>query len=269
MATRTVLITGASSGIGEALAQEWAEQFQNDLIILAARKTDALEQIKKQILARLPAKIEVQKLDLEQPKSIVDFVQVLTAENHIPDLVIHNAGLSQRSLAKETSIDVDRRLMEVNYFGTVYLTKLLLPHFLKRKQGQIAVVTSLVGKFGSSMRSGYAGSKHALHGFFDSLRAELAAELGPDAVPITMICPGFIRTNISVSALTKDGSTQNTMDSGTGGGMEPRECARRMIAAIQARKYEATVGGKETLGVLLKRFLPGLFTRMIYKAKVT
>mgnify|MGYP001545048300 CR=1 FL=1 len=111
MAARTVLITGASSGIGEALAQEWAEQFQNDLIILAARKIDALEQIKKQILARVPAKIEVQKLDLEAPKSITEFVQTLTAENHLPDLVIHNAGLSQRSLAKETSIDVASRLM--------------------------------------------------------------------------------------------------------------------------------------------------------------
>lgn len=267
---RSILITGASSGIGEALAREWARRLPGDRLQIAARTVPALERVRAGIHAISPrTEVEVLPLDLESPESIAEAARHLTTDGRLPDVVIHNAGLSQRSLASETALEVDRRLMEVNYFGTVGLTKQLLPAFLRRGHGHLVVVTSLVGKFGSPMRSGYAASKHALHGFFDSLRAELAQRHGPAAFPVTLVCPGFIRTHISENALTGDGTAQRKMDPSTGQGMAPEECARRIVDAIEAGKLEVTVGGRETAGVLVKRLAPSLFARLIQKAKVT
>ncbi len=124
------------------------------------------------------------------------------------DILVNNGGLGQRSLIQETSLEVDRQLMEVNYFGTIALTKYLLPHFINRKQGHVVTITSLTGKFGTPYRSAYAASKHALHGFFDALRAEH----WKDKILVTMICPGFIKTNLSVAALTGSGVPQNKLD---------------------------------------------------------
>jgi short-subunit dehydrogenase len=115
------------------------------------------------------------------------------------------------------------------------------------------------------MRSSYAASKHALHGFFDSLRAEL----GHTPIQVTLICPGFVRTNVSLNALTGDGSRQNKMDDATDKGMQPERLARKILRAIEQGKEEAYFGGKEVLGVYLKRFFPRYFSRLIKKAKVT
>lgn len=164
----------------------------------------------------------------------------------------------------ETSMEVDRKIMEVNYFGPIALTKFLLPHFSKQKRGQIAVMTSLAGKFGTPYRSGYAASKHALHGFFESLRAELWKE----NIKVTLIAPGFIQTRISVSALTGDGSKLNKMDDAQSNGMSVAKAAHQIAKAIAQQKNEVYIGGKETLGVYLKRFFPGYFSRMIRKVKV-
>jgi short-subunit dehydrogenase len=180
------------------------------------------------------------------------------------DMVLHNGGISQRSLIKDTLLEVDRRLMEVNYFGTVALTKAILPHFLARKKGQFGVITSLVGKFGSPFRSSYAGAKHALHGFFDTLRAEHHQ----DGISVTLICPGFIRTQVSINAVTGDGTPLGEMDQAQDQGMSPEACAKQIYRVMKSKKEEVYIGGKETLAVYLKRFLPGLFSKILRTAKV-
>jgi len=267
MNQRRILITGASSGIGEGLITEWSAAQSgrtSNHFIIAARNVAKLNEIRKRCIEKNPgASIEVLELDLARPESIEKASKHLLESSGV-DIVVHNAGISQRSLAKDTEMSVYRSLMDVNYFGTIDLTLKLLPSMLKRGSGQFVVVTSLAGKFGTPMRSGYAGAKHALHGFFESLRAEVY-----DAgVRVTMVCPGFVRTNISLVALTGDGSQQGKMDDVQDAGMAPDAFARKMIAAIEAQKEEVYIGGKEVMGVYLKRFSPNLFSRLIRRAKV-
>lgn len=154
--------------------------------------------------------------------------------------------------------------MEVDFIGTVALTKAVVPYMIKNGGGQIAVVSSLMGIFGAPMRSGYAAAKHALHGFFDALRAELYR----DKISITIICPGFIQTNISINAVTGNGSEQGTMDDATLNGMPPDVFARKMLKAIEQKKNQTVIGGREIMAVYLKRFFPGLLAKVVRKAKV-
>ncbi len=258
---KTVWITGASSGIGEALTYEFAKQGAN--LIISARRVDELERVQEQCPD--PSKVQVLTLDLATADTFAAKTNEALAFFGQVDVMVHNAGISQRSLAKDTSVDVDRKLMEVNYLGTVALTKTLLPHFLGRKAGQFVVITSLVGIIGSPLRSGYSASKHALHGFFDSLRAELTK----DNIGVTIICPGYIATNVSVNALTGDGSKQNSMDTKTAAGLQPDVAARQMVRAISNGKLEVYIGKGETWAVYLKRFFPTLFAKVLAKAKVT
>jgi short-subunit dehydrogenase len=155
--------------------------------------------------------------------------------------------------------------METNFFGTVSLTRALLPSMLDRRSGRIAVISSVAGKFGTPLRSAYSASKHALHGFFESLRAEVYTQ----GITVTLVCPGFIRTNISINALTANGTPQGTMDSAQAGGMSPDACAAKIVAAVEKGRPEVYIGGKELLGIYLNRFVPGLFRRIIRKTRVT
>jgi short-subunit dehydrogenase len=260
---KTIWITGASSGIGEALAMALATRGAN--LILSARNTTELDRVAQAARKAGAASAEVQVLDLEDTALLPGIVAKVLQEYGPVDILINNGGISQRSYALETQTAVEERLMRINYLGTIVLTKAILPSMLERKSGHIAVVTSLTGKFGSPLRSGYAASKHALHGFFDSLRAELA--LSP--VKITLICPGFVRTRISYNALTGDGSPQGLMDKATERGISPELLAKQTLNAIQKGKEELYTGGWEVIGVYVKRFFPGLFSRLIAKAKVT
>ncbi len=259
---KVVWITGASSGIGEALVHELTKT--NAKLIVSARNRTRLEAVMK--AADLSgARCFVLPLDLSESEKAEKWVALAMEKWGKVDVMIHNGGISQRSMALETSIEVDRKLMEVNYFGTIALTKALLPKMIVAGIGQFVVVSSLVGKFGTPMRSGYAGSKHALHGFFDSLRAELFEK----GIGVTLICPGFVHTPLPHKALTGDGSAQGKMDDATENGMAPDIFARKMLSAIVKQKREAWIGGKETFGVYLSRFFPGIFARIIRKAKVT
>ena len=180
--------------------------------------------------------------------------------------MINNAGISQRSLVKDTSIEVDKRIMNINYLGTVALTKAMLPHFIEKNNGHFVVITSIVGKIGTPLRSSYAASKHALHGFFDSLRAEVHK----NNIKVTLACPGFVQTNVSINALTGDGTPQNKMDIATKNGLPTEKFAELLIKAIQKEKQEVYIGGfKEKLGVYTKRFFPKLLSVMIRKMAVT
>jgi short-subunit dehydrogenase len=203
-------------------------------------------------------------LDLEQQSTLkLSTEAAIQIFGHV-DILINNGGISQRSLVVDTSIDVDRKLMEVNYFGSVSLTKHLLPHFIKRKKGHFVNVSSLTGKFGTPYRSGYAASKHALHGFFDAVRAEHFK----DNVRVTMICPGFIHTPITLSALTADGSPLKKMDEAQYKGKSAIWCAGKIIKAIEKQKEEVYIGGREVWGVYIKRFFPKMFSRIIRKVAV-
>jgi NADP-dependent 3-hydroxy acid dehydrogenase YdfG len=255
-----VWITGASSGIGEACAYDFSRRGAR--CILSARREDALQEVRERC-AR-PDEHLVVPLDLSDADSIHAAAERVRRDAGVLDLMLHNAGISQRSLARETDDAVVRRLMEVNYFGTVRLNQAVLPQMLTRQQGHIAVVTSLVGKFGTPLRSGYAASKHALHGYFDSLRAEVF----DDGIRITLACPGFIRTQVSNNALTADGTAQGTMDDAQASGLPASDCARAIADAVVEAKDEVYIGGREVAGVYLKRLSPTLFNRVIRSVSV-
>ena len=260
MAKPVIWITGASSGIGEAAARKFSTE--GFYLILSARNMQELERVKNS--CAFPEDCRILPLDLTSSADFSEKVATAISFFRQVDMVLHNGGISQRSLIKDTKLEVDRKLMEVNYFGTVALTKAILPHFLARKKGQFGVVTSLVGKFGSPFRSSYAGAKHALHGFFDTLRAEHHQ----DGITVTLICPGFIRTQVSINAVTGDGTPLGEMDQAQDQGMSPEACAIQLYRAMKSKKEEVYIGGKETLAVYLKRFLPGLFSKILRTAKV-
>lgn len=260
---KTVWVTGASSGIGKAAATRWAEKGAR--VILSSRKQHALEEVIAAWPADLRERSHVLPLDLSQANELPAKVEAALAWAQAIDVMVHCGGISQRSTVLETALEVDRRVMEVDYFGTLALTKALLPHFVERQAGQFVVVTSLMGLFSSPLRSGYCGAKHALHGFFESLRAEHH----DDGIGVTMVCPGFIHTNISMNAVVGDGSQQGTMDAKTGAGLSPEECAAKMVRAVERRKAEVLIGRFEIVGAYLKRFAPGLMRRIVRKAAVT
>ncbi|TFV97894.1 SDR family oxidoreductase [Algoriphagus kandeliae] len=255
-----IWITGASSGIGEACAKKFCQEGYQ--VIISSRKEAELERVKNTCIH--PDRVKILPLDLADQSDFEHTVKQAVSLFGKVDILLHNGGISQRSLIKETDLEVDRKLMEVNFFGTVALTKAILPYFMERKSGHFAVVTSLVGKFASPYRSAYAASKHALHGFFDTLRAEHYQ----DNIAVTLICPGFIRTQVSVNALTGDGSSLGKMDDAQAKGMSPESCANAIFKAIQKQKEEVLVGGKEIYAVYLKRFFPHIFSKILRKAKV-
>lgn len=255
-------ITGASSGIGREVALQLADQ--GNRIVVSSRREAELQTLKNECTH--PDRVLICTLDLAENTSyeaVVDRVEQQLGDT--VDTLIHCGGISQRSLAIDTTAEVDRRMMEVNYFGTVALSRAILPRFIERRRGHFVVITSLMGVFSSPLRSSYCAAKHALHGYFNALRAEVEK----DGVSVTMVCPGFINTDISRNALVGDGSKQGTLDEATGNGMSAQECARRIIKATRRKKSEVYIGGKELLAVYLKRFFPGWLRRIMAKSKVT
>lgn len=259
LTNKTIWITGTSSGVGEALVKELSKQKVN--LIISARRLEELERVKA--ASQKTAKIEILTLDLTQSESFESTTQKAIQLFGKVDILINNGGISQRSMVVDTTLDVDRRLMEVNYFGTVGLTKALLPHMLQNGRGHVLTVTSLTGKFGTPWRSGYAASKHALHGFFDSMRAELEDQ----GITVTLAALGFIRTNLSKMALVGDGSVNGSSDDTHTNGMDPHTCALKIIKALRNEKREVYIG-KESYAAYVKCYLPSLFARLIKKAKV-
>jgi len=258
---KVVWITGASAGIGAALAKAFAER--GATLALSARRRSHLDAVRAHCVQS--ERHRVVPLDLTDAAAIPVVAGTVLAQLGRVDVLVNNGGLTQRSLAKDTLLAVDRCLMETNYFGAVALTKAVLPSMLARRQGDIVVVSSLVGHFSTPLRSAYAASKHALHGFFDALRAEVHA----DGLHVMIVCPGYVRTEISLHALTADGSPQGSMDAGQAAGMSPEECASRILAGLDRRKDEIVIGGRETRYLLLHRFFPSLFRRILRRLRVT
>lgn len=252
---KTVWITGASSGIGEALAKQLASQGAK--LVLSARNIDKLQALKATLTNAQSH--HVVPLDLAQYDKLNDIVETALHDIGNVDYLINNGGVSQRSLAKDTILDVDKQLINVNYLGTVAMTKALLPQMLKQGHGMIISVSSVAGKLGSQLRSAYSGSKHAVVGFMESLRSELYAE----NIGVLVVCPGFVQTNVSINALDSDGQPTNTMDKGIATGMPVADCAEQIIQAIVAGKDEVIIAqGFTRLAPIIKRLLPGLFQRL-------
>lgn len=257
-----IWITGASSGIGEALAYEADKRGAK--VILSARRKDVLEEVRSRCLHQ--DNIKILPIDLEKTNELESYTNQAISLFGRVDILVNNGGLSQRSLTRDTSLSVDERLMKINYLGSVGLTKSILPHMLEKKSGQIVTVTSMVGKYGTPFRSSYAATKHALHGFMDSLRAEEE----DNGLQVTIICPGFVATNVSLNALVGDGSSQGSMDAQTQSGIRPHVFAYKMANAIENNKSEVYIAGaKEKLGLFLKRFCPSLFNKIVKKMAVT
>jgi short-subunit dehydrogenase len=259
LSNKVIWITGASSGIGEALAVALSKKGAR--LILSARREDELARVRHLCG---PAEVKLLPLDLTAADTLDDATQrAIASYGHI-DVLVNNGGISQRSFVQETSMDVYRRIMEVNFFGGIALTRNLMAHFVSRNQGQFVVISSVAGKYGAPFRSGYAASKHALHGFYDALRAEY----WKNNVRVTMVCPGVIRTPISFSALKGDGSRNNKMDDMQSKGMQVEKCAASIVRAMEHQQEEVYIGGKEIILVYVKRFFPSLFSRIIRKVVV-
>ncbi len=257
---KIIWITGASSGIGEALAL--AFNALGNKVILSARRIEKLEKVAQK--CPFPEKVRILELDLNESARMQDRVMEALEFFGTIDLLINNAGISQRSLIADTDMTVYKKLMDVNYLGTIALSKALLPHFIHHKKGHYVTVTSLMGKFGSPLRSGYCAAKHALHGFFDVMRMEHEK----DGVKVTMICPGFVQTEIARNALTGDGSAQKVQDQATANGLSTETFADKLIRAVEKEKFEAYIGRGEVRGVYLKRFFPKLLHRVVLRSQV-
>jgi dehydrogenase/reductase SDR family protein 7B len=254
-----IWITGASSGLGREMAVQALSQGAK--VVISARRRDALEAVRA--ASGRPGNAEIVVLDQSSLAESASAAREAMKAFGGLDLIVLNGGVSQRSLAIETDLKVDEQLMTVNYFANVAIVKAILPELIAQPSAKIGVISSLVGRVGSPYRSGYAASKHALHGFFDSLRAEI-----PETVSITMVCPGFVKTDVSVNALTGDGSPLGTMDNAQARGLDVRSSAARALHAIDSRKLEVYIAGPEGKAIWLQRFAPALLARMLRKARV-
>lgn len=256
---KVVWITGASSGIGEALAMELAKKGAH--LVLTARRTEELERVKKntglpdQNVLVLPMDVTRFELAIPMAKKIVD------AFGRI-DVMVHNAGVSQRSSVKDTTLDVYQKIMDIDFFSTVALTKAVLPYMVEQKSGQFIVISSVAGKLGTPQRSGYNAAKHALHGFYDSLRSEVF----DDNIRVNVMMPGYINTNVSLNALDSQGAKFGKMDQNQANGMPADVCARKILIAAENDQKEVFFGGmKEGTGLFLRKIWPSLLFKMVRK----
>lgn len=251
-------ITGASSGIGEGLVKVLAPQ--NVKLILSSRRLDALEEVKAQCPHQ--ENVKILTIDLSKPETLEAKTNEALALFGRIDIVIHSGGISQRSYAMDTDIEVSRRLMEVNFFSTIILTKNLLLSMQKNGFGHIVIISSLAGKFGNLDRSSYAASKHALHGYYESLREELYKT----GIYITIVIPGFIKTNISLNALTEKGDKFDKIDAVPENGISAEDCSKQIIKAITKQNKEVRIGGKELIALYIKQYFPRLLSSVLRKA---
>ncbi|MEM9545883.1 MAG: SDR family oxidoreductase [Bacteroidota bacterium] len=253
---KRIWITGASSGIGRELAIEISKA--GGICILSARSENKLHET-NELTTNKESNI-ILPLDVTNEKAVETAYAELSESGPV-DILINNAGVSQRSTAEETVMKVYRSLMEVNYFGVVKLTKTVLPDMLRIKNGSIVTISSIAGKVGPPYRSGYAASKHALHGFFDSLRAEVSHR----GIHVLMVCPGYINTPIAFNALGGDGEKYNKKDDENANGLDPNDLAKKILRSISRKKNEVYFGQFEVNAIRLKRFWPGLLTKLLHK----
>ena len=259
---KVVWITGASSGIGEALAYTFAKHKVK--LILSARREEELARVKAACnlpdgdVMLLPLDVSDHSLsEAAERKAVERFGKI--------DILVNNAGVSHWSKIRDLSMDVIKIIMNVNFLGAVSLTKAVLPDMLKRKSGNIVVISSILGKMVTPKQAAYNASKHALMGFFDTLRAEVMG----DGIKVLLVCPGFVRTNVAKNSLNKEGHAINKDNNLIANGLDPLYVSEQILNAIEKNKEEIIVAGpKEKFAVLIKRFAPGIFSKFISNNKI-
>lgn len=257
---KTIWITGASSGMGKATAIELSKSKLR--LIISDRDKDGLLETAFEI-KKNGSEVRIEVLDMSNQDDILKIAEQVLSDGEAIHGIYQFAGISQRSLVLETPLDNDRKIMEVNFFGVITLAKAILPHMIKNGGGQMAIASSLVGKFGFPYRATYSASKHALHGFFESLLAENYE----NGIRISMIIGGRIQTNISKFALTKEGKEHGKMDDGQANGISPEMAAKQISRGLRKEKYEIPVGAKELNMLKIKRFLPSLAFKLARSIK--
>ena len=257
----TVWITGASSGIGEACARRYASQGAN--LVLTSSSAERLEAVAQRCRELGAGGVAVLPYDVGDPSGIEALVTRAWEAFDGLDTVYLNAGISQRTTVEDTSMEMIRKIMEINYFSSVAIARALLPLLLERGGGHIAVTTSIAGRFGFPLRSAYSSSKFALYGFFETLQAEYYAR----GIRVTLVCPGRVRTNISRYALDKGGVPHGVLDPGQAGGLSPDKAAAKIVRAVRRGRREVLVGRGELVMVFIKRFFPGLCARLSRRLK--
>lgn len=259
---KKIWITGASSGIGEALAIECAKKGAS--LILSARNKEKLISLKEQLPNS--GQHHIVPLDLANAEEVTDIVTQYTHEHGTVDILVNNGGISQRGSALKTKLSVQRQVMEVNYFGTVAMTQAVLSDMLStnngKTKGMIVTVASVAGKVGGKSMSGYSASKHAIVGYMDCLRAEESS----NGLHVLTICPGFVQTKISVNAMNADGSLFGKVAGSIENGVAVDFCAKQIVKAIEQDKDEVVIGkGISAWAPTIARLFPNTFKRMAAK----
>jgi short-subunit dehydrogenase len=253
---RIVWVTGASSGIGEALVKNLVQASAR--VIMSSHEPEELARVKKEI-GETKYEPFVVPFDLSDSKAVEKAAKEVLQKFSKVDIFFSNGGVSTRSAAIEIPVELDRKVMEINYFSGVIITKKLLPGMIEEGFGHIIATSSISGKFGFPLRSAYAASKHALHGFYQSVWTELYKK----GIRTTVVCPGRVKTNISLHALDKDGKEYGKMSKGQAEGIDPETCALQIMRAASLNKREVLIGGKELIMPRLKQYFPRIFYRLI------
>lgn len=262
LADKVVWITGASSGIGEALARSLAARGAR--LVLSARRVDRLEEVRRSCGED---RARVLPLDLAEAASFPEVVARAEAFFGRIDVLVNNAGVSQRSLFVETDPAVIRRIADTDLLGPVLLTRAALPGMVARGGGHLLFVSSLMGKVGIPLRTIYAASKHGLHGFADALRAELWRH----SIGVSVVVPGYVRTDVSLSALEGDGRAHAIMDPGQAAGISAEQCALAIVRVLERERREVFVGLRrlDRLALTYKALAPGLLARILRNARIS
>jgi len=251
---KTVWITGASSGIGKALALAFADH--GSTLILSARNKEKLAEVKTLCVAKT-APCVVIPMDVTDHEAIPGITDDVLMQVGKVDILINNAGISQRSKVEETNLSVDKKIFDVNVFGAFATTRAILPHMITRKSGNIVIISSVAGKIATPYRSAYAASKHAVIAWYEALRAEVHDR----NIKVHIVCPGYIKTDISINAIGKNGEAHGVMDKSQDEGISAEQCASDILKAIAANKSEVVIAGKEKWYILIKKFFPGFIEK--------
>src|SRR5665647_231809 len=259
-ANKTVWITGASSGIGEVLVNAFTKG--GSRVIASSNDEAGLKRVAASCYAR-KGSITTVPFDLSETTGIEETVADIIKKEGRIDLLLNIGGISQRALIKDTPLWLDRRIMEINYFGTIALTKAVLPYMINNGGGHILATSYISGRFGFPLRSAYSASKQALHGFFETLLLEHKA----DNIRVSVLIPGRVRTNISLHALTSSGKEHGKLDEGLASGITPEKAAQQIIMGIRRNRREILVGSSELLMLKIRKYMPALFFRIAGRIK--
>ncbi|MDZ7737748.1 MAG: SDR family NAD(P)-dependent oxidoreductase [Bacteroidales bacterium] len=258
--SRIFWVTGASSGMGEALVYELLRR--EATVIASSNKADEMEKVKSRCSENKEL-LSTVIFDLADTEAVEKAVAAQLGKHGRIDVLINLGGVSQRALITETPLWLDKKIMDINYFGTIALSKAVLPYMIKQGSGHILATSSISGRFGFPLRSAYSASKQALHGFFETLHLENRHK----GVRASVIIPGRVKTNISLNALTATGQEHGKMDRGQARGISPEKAAKIILKGLNRNKREILVGGNELIMLYIRKFFPSIFFNIAGRIK--